>query len=241
MKTTPSEPQTSVSARRKTLLFRSILFILVILVGLDALLFLSAGTTEWPAAWILTVLFGGFLVFFVLYTVYFDPQLFKERGKTADNVKSWDKTIRFIYTFLLLGMLILCGLDYGRFDWSSVPLWVQIAAFAGILAGGILIAWVIRENTFLSRYARIQDNRGQTVISSGPYQYVRHPMYAVSLFWFPCIPLFLGSWIGLIPGLAISILYVVRTFLEDKLLMEELPGYPAYAEITRFRLIPGVW
>jgi protein-S-isoprenylcysteine O-methyltransferase Ste14 len=241
MKTPRSEPQTSDSSGRIKLLFRSILFILVILVGLDAMLFLSAGTTEWPAAWIFTVLYSGFLVFFMLYTAYFDPQLLEERGKTAANVKSWDKTISFIYTFLLLGMLILCGLDYGRFGWSSVPIWVQIAGFTGILAGGVLIAWVIRENTFLSRYARIQDDRGQTVISSGPYQYVRHPMYAGSLFWFPCIPLYLGSWVGLVPGLAISILYVVRTCLEDRMLMEELPGYSTYAEKTRFRLIPGVW
>jgi protein-S-isoprenylcysteine O-methyltransferase Ste14 len=225
---------------RLNLALRGTAFTIVLLVGMDLLLFIPAGTTDWPAAWIFTLLYGAGLIFFSVFTAINDPDLLKERSRKAKNVKSWDTAITWIYTAFLLLMLILCGLDK-RFGWTSVPLPVQIVGLIGVILGGLLLGWVVRENTFLSRYARIQDDRGQRVITTGPYKYVRHPMYAESLFWFPCVPLLLGSFVGLIPGLAISVLYVIRTRLEDKMLMEELPGYLDYAKKTRYRLVPGMW
>jgi protein-S-isoprenylcysteine O-methyltransferase Ste14 len=88
---------------------------------------------------------------------------------------------------------------------------------------------------------RIQEDRGHQVVTAGPYQYVRHPMYAGNLLGFIAIPLLLGSWWALIPGVMINVVFVVRTVLEDKTLQAELHGYTEYAQKVRCRLIPGVW
>ena len=223
------------------LLLRGVFGILLLLTFLGGILFLSAGTTYWRSAWVLIGLYGIFLFIFLFYTANRDPELLKERGKKSANIKPWDKVIAGIYNFLLIAMLIICGLDVGRFLWSSVPFWLQLVGMALVILGGLIMGWVTMHNTFLSRYARIQDDRGHRVVTDGPYRTVRHPMYAVSLFWFPAIPLMLGSYTALLPGLAITVLYVVRTALEDRMLLDELPGYKEYAQQTRFRLIPGIW
>ncbi|MCJ7623699.1 MAG: isoprenylcysteine carboxylmethyltransferase family protein, partial [Anaerolineaceae bacterium] len=101
--------------------------------------------------------------------------------------------------------------------------------------------WSMASNTYLSSYARIQDDRDQIVITMGPYQYIRHPMYAAIIIFFFCITIFLGSWWALIPGSMIVILFIIRTALEDKMLQEELEGYQDYAQRVRYRLLPGVW
>ena len=104
-----------------------------------------------------------------------------------------------------------------------------------------LIYSTMRTNSFLSTVVRIQDERGHQVVSSGPYRYVRHPMYAgMPALWIGT-SIFLGSWWALIPGVLIIILFIARTALEDKMLQQELPGYIEYAQKTRYRLLPGVW
>lgn len=222
------------------LLLRGVVGTLLLLAFLGCILFLSAGTTDWRSAWVLIVLYGLFLLFFLFYTAFRDPELLKERGKKSANIKPWDKVIAGVYNFLLIAMLVLCGLDV-RFGWSSIPFWLQLLGMALIILGGVIMGRVTAHNTFLSRYARIQDDRGHRVVTDGPYRYVRHPMYAASLFWFPAIALMLGSYVALIPGLAITVLYVVRTALEDRMLLDELPGYREYAARTKYRLIPGIW
>jgi protein-S-isoprenylcysteine O-methyltransferase Ste14 len=101
--------------------------------------------------------------------------------------------------------------------------------------------WAGATNTYLSRFARIQDDRGHTVVTSGPYGYVRHPMYAGVIVLFLCIPLVLGSWLALLPGAANAVLMVTRARQEDRMLRAELGGYEAYAHRVRYRLLPGVW
>lgn len=222
------------------LLLRGMIGTVLLLAFLGGILFLSAGTTDWRSAWVLIVIYGAFLLFFIFFTAFRDPELLKERGKKSANVKSWDKVIAGIYNFLLITMLIICGLDV-RYGWSSVPFWLQLIGMALVILGGLIMGWVTAHNTFLSRYARIQDDRGHRVVTDGPYRTVRHPMYAASLFWFPAIPLMLGSYVAVIPGLAITALYVIRTALEDRMLLDELPGYKEYAAKTQYRLIPGIW
>jgi protein-S-isoprenylcysteine O-methyltransferase Ste14 len=140
---------------------------------------------------------------------------------------------------LIVPYLILPGLDAVRFSWTHVPKLLQVTAFAGIAAGLAVIAWVMRENTYLSRFVDVQP--GQRVISSGPYQFIRHPLYAAMSVYFVCVPLALGSCWGLLPGAAIVVLLVVRTALEDRTLLRDLPGYREYASHVRFRLFPGLW
>ncbi len=123
----------------------------------------------------------------------------------------------------------------------SVPAVLQVVGVLLLIFSGIVIWWVISVNYYLSRYARIQDDRGQQVVTEGPYRFVRHPMYAMFIPFMLGIGLVLGSWWALVPGGLIGVLYLVRTALEDKMLQEELPGYREYALKVRYRLFPGLW
>lgn len=208
---------------------------------LAALLFIPAGRLDWLEAWWFWVAFTAFLVFYGLWALHHDPGQLEERSRVGANTKTWDKAILVIYTILLIGMLVLAGLDAGRFRWAPVARIGQAVGWlAGLLAGG-LIFWVASVNTYLSRAVRIQEERDQQVVSRGPYRWVRHPMYVGVILLMLGIPLMLGSgWAEGIGGL-IGVLFVIRTALEDGTLRKELPGYPEYAERVRYRLIPGLW
>jgi protein-S-isoprenylcysteine O-methyltransferase Ste14 len=184
------------------------------------------------------------MIYFILYIyfgIYKNPEQTRERSKIAPNVKRWDKVIMSIYTALLPTVFILAGLDVGRFELSVVPIIIQIIAWAGLVFAGAVIMWTVISNTYLSRYARIQDDRGQEVIISGPYKYIRHPMYLGILILFLCIGPALGSILALVPGSMIALLFITRTAKEDRMLCEELDGYTDYTKQVRYRLVPGVW
>lgn len=138
-------------------------------------------------------------------------------------------------------MLAVAGLDAVRFSWSRVPLALKILGFMGYIPAMIILFSVFAKNPFLSQLVRIQADRGHRVCATGPYKYVRHPMYVGIMISILCVPLSLGSFYALIPGSLIVFLFVLRTSLEDKTLYEELPGYREYAERVRYRLIPGIW
>ena len=146
-----------------------------------------------------------------------------------------------VYTVLLIILLVVSILDGGRFGWTHVPLWVSILGWLGCILAGSIIWRVMKENTFLSEYARIQKERGHYVITTGPYRLVRHPMYVGIIIFLISTPLVLGSWIGFLISLPTAALFVLRTILEDRMLMEELPGYQDYAQKTRYRLVPYIW
>jgi protein-S-isoprenylcysteine O-methyltransferase Ste14 len=143
-----------------------------------------------------------------------------------------------------LAKYIVAGLDFGR-GWTSsvwqVPLALQIAALILAALGYALGVWAMTANAYFSKIIRIQDDRGQTVATGGPYRYVRHPGYAGTVVFELMTPIMLGSLWALIPGVLTAILMVVRTALEDRTLQKELAGYQAYAKQTRYRLLPGVW
>jgi len=206
-----------------------------------AALFLPAGRLDWWAGWAFLIAFFGATIILTLWMRRRDPALMDERSRTAENVKSWDKAIMGVYTVLLFGMLVAAGLDAGRFGWSDMPSALRALGWLGLLAAFALGWWVMASNPFLSRMVRIQDERGQVVVTSGPYNYVRHPMYVGTITFVICVPLVLGSFWALIPAVLIDILFVVRTAMEDRTLMEELPGYSEYASRTRYRLFPGIW
>src|SRR5512135_1893443 len=213
-------------------------FVSVLLIGL--VLFLSAGRLDWPAAWI----FLGFYVLVILtlgvWAMRKHPEVVNERGK-LENIKSWDKTLMIIYTVMLFALFAVAGLDAGRFGWSVMPIALQVVGFVALAFAMVVTYWAMATNPFLSTVVRIQDDRGHYVVTSGPYRYVRHPMYAMILLMWPGIALELGSWFALIPAAVIVIVFVIRTALEDRTLQTELPGYVEYTEHTRYRLVPGVW
>ncbi len=159
----------------------------------------------------------------------------------AGNVKGWDKVLMILYTTALLALLVVAALDAGRFRWTEMPVALQVVGALGLIPCGAWLFWVTRTNAFLSRYARIQDDRGQRVITTGPYRFVRHPMYASLIPFMICVVLVLGSSWAFIPAGVIAVLFIIRTALEDRMLTTELPGYREYAQRVRWRLIPGVW
>ncbi len=218
-----------------------ILRLVVFLALLALLIFLPAGTFAYWQGWVLLTGFGLVVSGFMLYGMLYDPTMLQERSHKARNVKGWDTVLLWIYTFFLLAMVVLAPLDGGRLHWSHVPFWVNLLGLGLMLPAFGLLTWVTVTNTYLSRYVRIQDDRGHQVVTSGPYRYVRHPMYASNILFFPAIPLLLGSWWALIPSGIIMLIFVIRTGLEDRTLQAELPGYKEYTQKTRYRLVPGIW
>jgi protein-S-isoprenylcysteine O-methyltransferase Ste14 len=169
------------------------------------------------------------------------PELLAERMGPKRGAKTWDTALLGLYGVAMMIMWIVAGLDL-RYSWSSgIGPVAQIAAMLIVIAGYALVVWATGTNAFFSQVVRIQTERGHTVISSGPYQYVRHPAYVGMILVVLGAPLMLGSWGALIPGVVSAVLVTARTALEDKTLQAELPGYQDYAQRTRYRLLPGVW
>jgi protein-S-isoprenylcysteine O-methyltransferase Ste14 len=209
---------------------------------MSAAFFGSAGTLDWPEAWIYMILQYSFSMMLGIWLKKHNPSLLRDRmAFLKPTAKAWDKVILLISTIAFIPYLILPGLDAVRFQWSSVPLLVKAVGFIGIILSFMLVFWVMRENTFLSRIVEIQKEKGHRVITTGPYQYVRHPMYFGVIVLFFSIPVALGSLLGLIPSGALTLLILIRTVLEDKTLREELEGYNSYTEKVRYKIIPGIW
>ena len=215
------------------LIFSIILFL--------ALFFLPAGTFRWTEAWILIAFYLLTVSVAILWLKKNDPGLLKERMQRKKDVKTWDRILILFYVFFLMILLIVTGLDAVRFGLSDVPLVLKVVGFLGFIPGFILGFWAMRENSYLSDMVRIQKDRGHKVCQTGPYRFVRHPMYVGVITMFFCTSLVLGSYYGLIPALLLTIIIGIRTHFEDKMLHEELPGYREYAEKTRYRIIPGIW
>jgi protein-S-isoprenylcysteine O-methyltransferase Ste14 len=170
-----------------------------------------------------------------------NPELLKERRSVRKDAKAWDKVIVKVFSALMMVLYIIVPFDAVRFHWSRVPAVVAWLAFAGVSLAWILVVWAFRENAFLSAIVRIQTDRGHTVCTTGPYKFIRHPLYLANILFVLCSPLFLGSLFALIPAGLIAGLFVLRTVLEDRTLQRELPGYAAYAAETRWKLVPNVW
>ncbi len=203
-----------------------------------AVLFLSAGTFRWPAAW---AYLGVYLVCYTVglaWVARVNPAVINERGRRADNVEAFDRRFHRLMPVLIFGSLILGGLDF-RFGWSAMPPALPIVGLALVAIALGLAVWVLATNAFAARVVRLQD--GQRVISDGPYRFVRHPMYSGTVLAFVGSALALGSWWMLIPAAAGIALFVWRTRHEDATLQAKLPGYAEYATRTRYRLLPGVW
>ncbi len=208
-----------------------------------ALIFGGAGTLAWPQAWVMLGVFflcSGTITATIART---DPALLEERMKPPlqKGQPIWDRvTIAFVGS-AFLGWLCLMGLDAKRFGWSEMPLWLNFAGAAGILLAYGLIYSVFRENTYLAPVVRFQAERGHRVVSSGPYAYVRHPMYAGAVGLIFSMALLLGSWAGVAGALVLAAGFALRGVLEERMLMRALDGYSDYAARVRYRLIPGIW
>jgi protein-S-isoprenylcysteine O-methyltransferase Ste14 len=206
-------------------------------------LFLAAGTVVWPAGWAFLVLYFGFGFAISLWLLRHNPGLLMERmtGIGKRDLKAWDKVFIVLLIVYFLAWLVLMPLDAVRFHWSQMPVWLQVAGAILLLCSFYLLFLTVRENSFLSPAVRIQKERGHTVVSTGPYRYVRHPMYAATIILTVGTSLLLGSWYGLLFGLILVVGLALRAVQEERVLREELPGYDVYMSQVKYRLIPYIW
>src|SRR5262245_19748170 len=209
---------------------------------MGAVLFLSAGTLNWPGAWAFLILMVALSFTLGVSLARDDPGLLNERLSPPIQ-KDQPATDKVLVTVLLLFMyawLAVMGLDV-RFGWSVMPVWVQVASALVVILSIWICYRTMRENSFAAPVVKIQEERGQTVISTGPYSYVRHPMYSGAILFFVGTTLLLGSWWGLVLSLVFVALLAIRIGIEEKTLRTGLRGYDDYAARVRYRLIPLLW
>ncbi len=222
---------------------RLIVHTVIWLMILGTILFLSAGTLDWPEAWVLLIGSGGLGLVSALIIARHDPQLIRERmrGPIQSKQKPWDKVLLAVVMMLCIAMFVVAGLDAVRYRTSHMPLWLEVLGAAGIALGIYIFHIVMRTNSYATAVVRIQDERGHQVISTGPYAFVRHPMYSGAILYFLGIALLLGSWYAVAIAVVLVALFGLRAVWEEKTLIDELPGYATYAQRVRYRLIPGIW
>jgi protein-S-isoprenylcysteine O-methyltransferase Ste14 len=235
-----SEPEDSNEPLRKVMLPRIVTGILGLAVYTVAW-FAIAGRVTWWQGWAFLLAFIAYVSILVWRLAKLNPELARERNLPAYRAEAWDRVVMGIYSAVLVGLLVVCALDGGRFIWSAVPLGVQVIGWILLIVAGMMIWHVMMTNAYLSSWARIQDDRGQVVVQEGMYRRFRHPMYLGIILGFLGIPLVLGSWWAMIPSAVIVGLFVYRTYREDQMLMDGLAGYAEYAEKVRYRLLPGIW
>ena len=207
----------------------------LLLVGM--LIFLPAGTLAFTYGWLFVALL--FIPMFIAGLVMFakSPDFLAKR-LDAKEKQAAQKGVLVFSGLMFIAGFVVAGLDY-RLGWSEMPLWVTVTASVLFVIAYILYAEVMRENAYLSRTVKVEE--GQTVVDTGLYGIVRHPMYAVTILLFLMIPLILGSWYALIAFAFYPAIIVVRLKDEEALLTKELPGYDAYKQKVKYRLIPFVW
>ena len=205
------------------------------LVGL--LIFLPAGSLTFAGGWLLMgLLFAPMLI--AGFVMFFKSPEFLAKRLDAKEKQATQKGVLAFSGLMFIGGFLLAGFDF-RFGWSVMPEWVVIVASVLFLVAYALYAEVMRENAYLSRTIKVE--QGQTVVDTGLYGIVRHPMYAVTVLLFLMMPLVLGSWYALIVFACYPAIIVVRLKDEEDLLTQELPGYEAYKQKVKYRLIPFVW
>lgn len=205
-------------------------------------LFVPAGTLNWVAGWVFLVLFFGFYFGVTAWLYRHNPSLVQERTRLGgSNQKGWDKILFTAILILTFVWLVLMALDAIRFQWSHLSIAFQIVGALILLFSFYLLFLTFRENSYLSPVVRVQSDRGHSVVSSGPYHFVRHPMYAAILVFVIGTALLLGSLVGLGFGLLLMLLLARRATLEESTLQHELDGYRAYMTSVKYRIIPFVW
>jgi protein-S-isoprenylcysteine O-methyltransferase Ste14 len=205
-------------------------------------LFGGAGRLDWKRGWVCLVLYTLGMSAISLVVSHFNPSLMQARSKwRRADTKSFDKI--FLGALIPFGLLqpAVAGLDVVRFRWSALPLALGFLGSAIFALAIALIAWSLAVNPYAETTMRIQADRGHTVVVTGPYRMVRHPMYVGSILMYVATPLILGSFWALAFTAFIVVLFIWRTALEDRMLRRELAGYEEFTARTSFRLVPGLW
>ncbi len=213
----------------------------IFLVLLVAIVIGGSGRLDWAGGWAFLLIVAASQTATYLLLARKSPDLLMERSRLQPGTKPWDKVLASLVALVLpLAMWIVGALDT-RYGWSRIPLPAQLAGFAFIALGIVVVLWAMAANRFFATTVRIQKDRGQTVISSGPYAHVRHPGYVGLFLYVLGTPLALDSAWAFLPAALCVAALVLRAALEDRTLRRELEGYQEYTRRVRSRLIPGVW
>jgi len=228
----------------KGVLIRAVVGLIIYTILPPALLFLTAGTLHWPMAWVYVVFMILTMAISRILTLRKNPDLLRERARFSERDQS-SGLDRFLVAIIAvygpLAASILAGLDH-RLGWTSFfSLPMQLAGAAVLAAGYGLGVWAMVSNPFFSANARLQKDRGQTVVAAEPYRLVRHPAYLGGVLSAAAFPAMLDALWALAPALVMVAGIIIRTKLEDDMLIKGLDGYSEYARTVRFRLLPGVW
>lgn len=221
-----------------------IIYMIVIILAIPALVLFLSGDWSWVEGWIFSIWYIILNSMTVVYLYRNDPGLLAERFRHpgTGGEKEWDKYVIMAIKLAFIAWIVIMPLDAKRFEWSDgFPAWLKALGLAGLLISAFLQFRAFTDNPFLSPLVRIQKERGHHVVSAGVYGLVRHPMYLGAILMMLGAPLFLGSVYGIVAGMIMSILLLVRIAGEEKMLAEELEGYREYQTTVRYRLIPFVW
>lgn len=224
------------SAIRKRML--QIYFTIILQV---AIVFIAAGHLNLPRVWFY---FGLSIIYFAIsgtIVAKLSPEVVRQRAKMHKGTKTWDKVFIAFSLPLTLIVPLIVGLDVGRFGWSYLNIYYLIIGSVIYISASMFSQWAIVANPHFETTVRIQRDRDHKVITKGPYKIVRHPGYVSIIFINISFPLIIGSVYALFPAGIIILLFIIRTYLEDKTLQKELDGYKEYAQKVKYRLFPWVW
>lgn len=231
---------TNDSARQLNALRQGLVALAITIVVLGLLLFVPAGTIGWGTGWWFMVSFVAVILVSIAVIWRRNPELFVARSRVQPGTKSWDYyfVIAVFVGFVL--MFPVAGFDV-RFGWSAMAGWIIGLGYVLFVLSFAVQVWAQSENRHFEPGVRIQEDRGQTVIDTGPYAIVRHPGYISGSLLALSVPLMLGSWWALIPAMVVVVALAARTPLEEGTLREGLPGYADYTRRVKWRWVPGVW
>lgn len=206
------------------------------------LLFVPAGTLRWPGAWVFLAFMVATGLGFGSWLAKHNPALLAERMRSPvqRDQPAADKTFLAVFLVVNVTWLVVMGLDE-RFHPTRMPVAWQVLGLVLLIISSAFIMWVFTENTFAAAVVKVQSERGHHVISTGPYAFVRHPMYSAAVLFMAGIALLLGSWWGMAISPIFAVLFAVRIRIEEQTLTTGLSGYGEYAARVRYRLLPGVW
>ncbi|MFC1691589.1 methyltransferase family protein [Nanoarchaeota archaeon] len=197
-----------------------------------------AGTWNWIEGWVFLIIHFTWATFLTIWLSKHSPELLKKRSSFDIPDKWWDKIIMMGIAITMTAAFVMpsLGIKYG---WPRLPLILEPIGFIGVIIAMIGISFVFKENSHAALTVKIQKN--QKVISTGPYKYVRHPLYSWFVVLMLSVPLAFGIYYAFIPAILGCIVMIIRTPLEEKVLLKDLKGYKEYTKKTKYRILPRVW